>query len=270
VQSTRAARVDTRPRKALAALGTVVAISGLSLAVSGAFSLLLLHSASGQDPTIAQAPRAGHSSEIKEPADQPNGLFGACLHDHTSNGDNYDPGIQYRCEGRRCDLPSSTSTCVGTIDNTGAKEAEYDPSIIGGGIQAAYLAQSPRNRLGEEANKLKICIFESNTHFGGRLMSAYSGGDLGLGVQAGEATTKMVPPEYGGMRIGPYAHPLAWDAMEQVAHQHGKTCTRSGPKLSTPGHGNFLAQWLGRGLPKELETTGSGCTDPNEGYMQKM
>jgi len=273
VESTNAAVVDSRPRKAAVVLGAVLAVSGLSLAVSGAFSPA---DASAQDADFTQALRAGHGSEIKEPPAIKQGLFGDCKPDGSKNGDNFDPGIQYRCEGRRYDPPSVYMGTAGK-NMPGPRDANYDLAIIGGGIQAAYLVQSLRNRLGKDAEELNIGIFEQNTHFGGRLMSAYSGGDLSLGVQSGVATTKMVPPEYGGMRVDPYNHPLIWDAMMQVATQHGKTCKRSGVELpllqesmANEQHAQIYKQWIGRGGPTSLGTSGEGCTDPDTGYMQRM
>ena len=92
-------------------------------------------------------------------------------------------------------------------------DVDYDLIIIGGGIGGSYLV----NRLIEEFEKQdqeppKIALFERAPTLGGRLMSAFGAGPLGLGVSAPNPENQQYPlQEYGGMRIDPFRYPLVYN-----------------------------------------------------------
>jgi len=96
-------------------------------------------------------------------------------------------------------------------------DVDYDLIIIGGGIGGAYLV----NRLIEEFEKKgqvppKIALFERAPTVGGRLMSAFGAGPLGLGVPDRNPEKEEFPlQEYGGMRISPYRYPLIYHKIVQ-------------------------------------------------------
>ena len=211
----------------------------------------------------------GYTQKNMQPAlDGAVGLFGNCTSE--GNGvDNMDLGVQYRCSGKRYAPPSTYIN--GNADAT-ATSSVYDLAIIGSGAQAAYLVSQLRERMGNKAKDLKIGVFEAGAETGGRLMSAYGPGALGNAVQSPPKTEELpTPPEYGGMRVDPYNHPLVWDAIEKVARQHGKTCNRSGPKapvhFSNPLTTELYKEHQGT---SELGRQGEGCTDPKTGYMTRM
>lgn len=103
-------------------------------------------------------------------------------------------------------------------------DVDYDLIIIGGGIGGAYLV----NRLIEEFEKKgqeppKIALFERAPTVGGRLMSAFGAGPLGLGVPERNPDMEEFPlQEYGGMRIDPYRYPLIYHKVVQEGkHLYG-------------------------------------------------
>jgi hypothetical protein len=130
----------------------------------------------------------------------------------TSNGSNSTViySLDYFCDSML--PPSSWQKKENDTDNY-----DYDLVIIGGGIGGAYVA----NRLLEEFEKKgqdppKIALFERASTVGGRLMSAYGSGALGLSVQP--RTPDMTPEtlqEYGGMRVDPYRYPLIFNKILQ-------------------------------------------------------
>eukprot|EP00751_Fragilariopsis_kerguelensis_P048403 CAMPEP_0171052930 /NCGR_PEP_ID=MMETSP0736-20130129/54146_1 /TAXON_ID=186038 /ORGANISM="Fragilariopsis kerguelensis, Strain L26-C5" /LENGTH=854 /DNA_ID=CAMNT_0011506701 /DNA_START=71 /DNA_END=2636 /DNA_ORIENTATION=- len=79
-------------------------------------------------------------------------------------------------------------------------DAVYDLAIIGAGIGGCYLAN--QLRLGK-AHSRTIAMYEGGQNVGGRLMSAFHAGALGIPVRPLDMINDVAPPEYGGMRISP-------------------------------------------------------------------
>lgn len=163
-------------------------------------------------------------------------------------------GFQSRCLNATYTPPSAYILQDGK-DN----HFEYDLAIIGGGVQAAYLV----NELMKTKPDAKIAVFEKGNHMGGRLMSAYGAGALGLGVN--DPSMKTPPPEYGGMRIDPAGHWLVWDAIEEVVkHDYpDMRCGRKGQTKIAPIDPNLYDKFS-----EEDRTFGTvgDCDD----YMVKM
>ena len=118
----------------------------------------------------------------------------------------------------QCNAQLPPSTWSNTHVEIG--EAQYDVALVGAGIGTAYVLIELKRRLGNEAFlKLKIGIFEKGDHAGGRLMSAFGGGALGLAVSPAESQYHYPEPEYGGMRIDARAHPRIWNLVQQENHK---------------------------------------------------
>ena len=62
---------------------------------------------------------------------------------------------------------------------------------------------------------------------GGRLMSAWGTGDLSYTQRGGAATGSSPPHEFGGMRVSPSDHFLAFDKAAKLANWQGLSCERS-------------------------------------------
>lgn len=125
-------------------------------------------------------------------------------------------GIDYACNDLRYASPSTYLHSYAA----GGADPQYDLLIVGAGVQAAYLVDNLRDALGKVAfNKLRIGIFEAERMTGGRLMSAWGGGDLSYTSQL-RSPGDTVPMEYGGMRIDPKTHFLAFDALRKTAKWH--------------------------------------------------
>lgn len=100
-------------------------------------------------------------------------------------------------------------------------DADYDLVIIGGGIGAMYLVN--RLLLSFEANNQeppKIALYERSDRIGGRLVSGYGSGSLGLSVipkTVNDDLSDALPlQEYGGMRVDPYKYPLTFNKVIEM------------------------------------------------------
>lgn len=113
-------------------------------------------------------------------------------------------------------------------------DGQYDLAIVGGGIGAAYLAYRLQESFKANGEPLpKIALFERTERLGGRLVSAYGAGALGLSVipRNGNMTSEDLPlQEYGGMRIDPYRYPLVFN-----------TAIKIGKKLSSDAECQYVA-----------------------------
>ncbi|KAL3908689.1 MAG: hypothetical protein SGILL_008387, partial [Bacillariaceae sp.] len=128
-------------------------------------------------------------------------------------------------------------------------DVDYDLIIVGGGIGGAYMAK----RLKEEFDKKgqpvpKIALFERTEMMGGRLMSGFGAGALGLAVPPREELLESTPqPEYGGMRIDPYRYPFIYNQIIQEGKRlYGdENCKRVNEEGCSPGQ-NCCPQMLVR------------------------
>ena len=101
--------------------------------------------------------------------------------------------------------------------------AQYDVAIVGAGMGGIYII----SRLHEEyvLNRSlpmpKVALFERSNMAGGRLMSGFGGGGLGLGVGPYDHYFVANPPpipEYGGMRVDPDLYPLLYNRILYYSH----------------------------------------------------
>jgi len=97
-------------------------------------------------------------------------------------------------------------------------DAVYDMAIIGAGIGGCYLAN--QLRLGK-AQSRTIAMYEGGQNVGGRLMSAFHAGALGIPVRPFNKVNNVAPPEYGGMRISP-VYPLVFKQVMRMWEQSFK------------------------------------------------
>lgn len=100
---------------------------------------------------------------------------------------------------------------------------DYDLVIVGGGIGASYLASRLAQSFAHNKQELpKIALFERSERLGGRLVSAYQSGALGISVvpiQKNENFHGLPLQEYGGMRLDPYKYPLAFNAVIKMGKE---------------------------------------------------
>jgi hypothetical protein len=78
--------------------------------------------------------------------------------------------------------------------------ARHDLIIFGAGIGGAYLSNQLRV---SQKHNASIALMEAGQSVGGRLMSSFHSGALGLPVRPFNEVDNVAPPEYGGMRIAP-------------------------------------------------------------------
>lgn len=102
-------------------------------------------------------------------------------------------------------------------------DGSYDLAIVGGGIGASYLAYRLQESFSANNEKLpKIALFERTERLGGRLVSEYGPGALGLSViprDGAEASSALPLQEYGGMRVDPYRYPLVFNTAVKIGKE---------------------------------------------------
>jgi len=97
-------------------------------------------------------------------------------------------------------------------------DAVFDLAIIGSGIGGCYLANELRY---SKEQSRTIAMFEAGQNVGGRLMSAFHAGALGIPVRPFNPANNIAPPEYGGMRISP-VYPLVFQQVMKMWEQSFK------------------------------------------------
>jgi len=102
-------------------------------------------------------------------------------------------------------------------DNEDA-EAVNDLTIIGAGIGGAYLANELR--LSKKLNS-SIAMMEAGPNVGGRLMSSFHTGALGMPARPFDTVNNVAPQEYGGMRINPN-FPHVWNQVIKLWNKEFK------------------------------------------------
>jgi len=98
-------------------------------------------------------------------------------------------------------------------------EAAYDLALVGAGIGSAYVCNELRFG---HAHNHTITVFEAGDNVGGRLLSAFQGGALGIPVRPFNSETNLAPPEYGGMRIAT-KYPLVFNQVILLWEEYFKS-----------------------------------------------